>query len=57
MEVWFIKPFKQFAKNTGGDIVNEMIPSGQFLLIDETGNKLGLFERNQVLSMTEDMMC
>lgn len=54
MEVWFIKPFKQFAKNTSGDIVNEMIPSGQFLLIDETGNKLGLFERNQVLSIAND---
>lgn len=53
-EVWSIKPFKQIAKNTSGDIVNEMLPGGQYLLIDETGNKLGLFDKNQVLSIAGD---
>ncbi len=52
--MWFIKPFKQFAKNVSGDIINEMLPNGQYLLIDETGNKLGLFDKNQVLSIGAD---
>ncbi|MBN3490510.1 translation initiation factor IF-3 [Acholeplasma equirhinis] len=36
------------------DLVNELIPNGQFLVIDENGTKLGTFDRNQALAIAND---
>ncbi len=45
MEVDYIKQVK--SKNT--DLVNETIPYGEFLVIDETGNKVGTMNRKDAL--------
>ena len=47
-----IKPVRK--QNVSQDLVNEYIPNGQFLIIDEEGNKLGIFERRQALEIASD---
>lgn len=39
-------------KNT--DLVNETLPNGQFLIIDETGERLGTFDRRQALEIAKE---
>ncbi len=34
--------------------MNELLPNGQFLVIDDEGNKLGLFDRKQALAIAND---
>lgn len=52
-----IKPLKSNNNrnnNNNGDLVNEQLPFGQFLVIDDAGTKLGLFDRNQALAIAAD---
>lgn len=50
-----IKPPRSgFKPVVNSDLVNEKLPSGQFLVIDEEGTKLGTFDRNQALSIAAD---
>lgn len=50
-----IKPQKNgFKPVQNSDLVNEVLPNGQFLVIDEAGNKLGLFDRKQALAIAND---
>ncbi|WP_084145203.1 translation initiation factor IF-3 [Acholeplasma hippikon] len=48
-----MKPLKSNNKNTQ-DLVNEQLPFGQYLVIDDAGTKLGLFDRNQALAIAND---
>jgi translation initiation factor IF-3 len=50
MEVDCIKQVRQ--KNT--DLVNETIPYGEFLVIDETGNKVGILSRRDALKLAQE---
>ncbi len=50
MEVDCIKQIKQ--KNT--DLVNETIPYGEFLVIDEQGNKMGTMNRRDALKFAAE---
>lgn len=50
MEVDCIKQIKQ--KNT--DLVNETIPYGEFLVIDEQGNKMGTMNRKEALKFAAE---
>lgn len=50
MEVDCIKQIKQ--KNT--DLVNETIPYGEFLVIDEQGNKMGTMNRKDALKFAAE---
>ncbi|HOI85118.1 MAG TPA: translation initiation factor IF-3 [Acholeplasmataceae bacterium] len=45
-----IKQVRQ--KNT--DLVNETIPYGEFLVIDETGNKVGILSRRDALKLAQE---
>src|SRR5690606_24862694 len=52
-----IKPQRAgFTKptNNNNELVNEFIPNGQYLVIDEQGTKLGTFDRNQALAIAND---
>ncbi|WP_162150609.1 translation initiation factor IF-3 [Acholeplasma equifetale] len=49
-----MKPQRSGTKNTAGDLVNEFLPNGQYLVIDDEGNKLGLFDRNQALNVAQE---
>lgn len=42
----------KIPKNT--DLVNESLPNGQFLVIDESGQRLGTFDRKQALDVARD---
>lgn len=50
MEVDCIKQTRQ--KNT--DLVNETIPYGEFLVIDEVGNKMGIMNRRDALKFAQE---
>lgn len=50
MEVDCIKQVRQ--KNT--DLVNETIPYGEFLVIDETGTKVGILSRRDALKLAQE---
>ncbi|MDY0074798.1 MAG: translation initiation factor IF-3 [Acholeplasmataceae bacterium] len=43
---------KQIKKNT--DLVNETIPYGEFLVIDEQGNKIGILNRRDALKFAQE---
>ncbi|MFA5693343.1 MAG: translation initiation factor IF-3 [Acholeplasmataceae bacterium] len=36
------------------DLVNEFLPEGKFLVIDESGEKLGVYNRNEALNIARD---
>ena len=45
----FIKQVKPINKNA--DLVNEFIPNGEILLIDETGQKVGVISKKEALAL------
>jgi len=47
--VAYIRPVKPNNKNT--DLVNETIPYGDLLLIDEAGTKVGIISKREALSL------
>jgi len=50
-----IKPRKMgFKPKENTDMVNETLPNGQFLVIDENGQRLGTFDRKQALEIARE---
>lgn len=43
-----------FKPKQNSDLVNETLPNGQFLIIDEEGQRLGTFDRRQALEIARE---
>lgn len=43
-----------FKPKQNSDLVNETLPNGQFLVIDEEGQRLGTFDRRQALEIARE---
>jgi translation initiation factor IF-3 len=51
-EVLNIK-INKFKKNSNSDLYNENIPQGEYLIIDEKGEQLGVFDQKDALKLSE----
>ncbi|CCP88451.1 translation initiation factor IF-3 [Candidatus Phytoplasma solani] len=53
-EVLDIKLFKTKKSPNNKDLYNDRIPQGSYLIIDEKGQKLGIFNRTEALKLSEE---